>query len=209
MAEPAKIRQAHLLMVEGKDEQLFFEALLKHMSVSSVQVLETGGKDQFRVRAAAWVSASDFDNMVVSVGIVRDADNSHKSAFDSVCSGLKHLKLSVPSTPMAFTSEVPRIGIMVMPPTPVGTNRMLEDVCLASVADEAAVRCVDDYFACLKSKSIEHANHFNAKARLHVFLASCTSPDLRLGEAAQKGYWNWDHDVFKDIKTFLRTLANA
>ena len=43
-------------------------------------------------------------------------------------------------------------------------------------------------------------------AFVHAFLASRYRPDLDLGVAAQKGYWNFDHDAFSSIRRFMETL---
>ena len=43
-----QIEKAHLLLVEGKDEEAFFESLIQHLGIPGIQVLSVGGKDQFR-----------------------------------------------------------------------------------------------------------------------------------------------------------------
>ncbi len=42
--------------------------------------------------------------------------------------------------------------------------------------------------------------------KAHAFLASRYKPNLDLGEAAQKGYWQLDHAVFKPVRDFLQML---
>lgn len=43
-------------------------------------------------------------------------------------------------------------------------------------------------------------------AKAHVFLATRYKPDLDLGIAAEKGYWQLDHPAFEGVKQFLRLL---
>jgi len=43
-------------------------------------------------------------------------------------------------------------------------------------------------------------------AKVHAFLASRYKPNLDLGNAAKKGYWQLDHPAFAQVKQFLSTL---
>ncbi len=204
--EQVKITATHLLIVEGKDELGFFRAFNKHHKVSDVQIIPIGGKTQFKAQLNAVVNLSDFSN-VTAIGIIRDADDSEKSAFDSICSALSVNNLAQPLEISSFIESEPAIGILIMPTNNEGTGRMLEDVCLAAVMDDPASSCVDDYFKCLSEAEITHKDKDIAKAYLHAFLASRKVPDLRLGEAAQKGYFDFNHAVFQPIKAFLETLS--
>ena len=84
---------------------------------------------------------------------------------------------------------------------------MLEDLCLAAVADDPAMRCVDEYFSCLEDQSISQRESAIPKARLHAFLASRERPGLRLGEAAEKNDIPLDSPVFEPVVNFLRQLT--
>ena len=89
---------------------------------------------------------------------------------------------------------------------PFGSNTgMLEDVCLQSVASDPKIKCVDDYFNCLEEASSERPRTL-AKARAHAFLASKEESDLRVGEAAQKGYWPFTSPAFSKLEQFLNVL---
>lgn len=84
---------------------------------------------------------------------------------------------------------------------------MLEDLCLAAVADDPAMNCVDEYFKCLDVLGSAQKEIALPKARLHAFLASRERPGLRLGEAAEKNDIPLDSPVFDKVKSFLRELA--
>jgi hypothetical protein len=43
--------------------------------------------------------------------------------------------------------------------------------------------------------------------KIHAFLASRYNPKLDLGGAAGKGYWDFNHPAFEEIKRFLRMLC--
>lgn len=208
MTQQLEIKQERLLVVEGRDEQLFFEALLKHISLSNIQIVPIGGKGNLRNNLLLLKISPNFQN-VRAIGIVRDCDNQRTSAFQSVCDTLKKAELPVPQSATQFSRGNPRTVIMIMPPEPIGTDHMLEDLCLTAIADDPAYSCVKQYFECLTGQGINHSKVAIAKAWLHVFLASKPKPDLRLGEAAQNGYWPWDSPVFDSVKTFLQNLATV
>lgn len=41
---------------------------------------------------------------------------------------------------------------------------------------------------------------------LHAFLASRAKPTLNVGEAAQAGYWDFEHSSFAKLKEFVNSL---
>lgn len=84
---------------------------------------------------------------------------------------------------------------------------MLEDLCLAAVADDPAMNCVDEYFSCLGEQNVSLRESAIPKARLHAFLASRERPGLRLGEAAEKNDIPLDSPVFEPVTEFLRQLG--
>jgi hypothetical protein len=82
---------------------------------------------------------------------------------------------------------------------------ILEDLCLASVAGENGISCVQEFFQCIRRNAKRKPKNL-AKAKVCAWLASQEKSDLRLGEAAEKGYWNWDNPAFKQLKSFLGKL---
>ncbi len=190
-----------LLVVEGKEDEIFFRALVKHLDLTQmVQVLEIGGRSNLTRQLNLLKSSREFLDNVKSVGIVRDADEDARTAFQSVCSGLRNVGLPVPKKPLKVALGNPATAVMIVPPT---TQRgMLEDVCLQSMSDDPLMACVDSFIACAKI-SPESTNV--AKARVQVLLAA-KEPELRVGEAAQKAIWNWEHPAFAPLSDFLKQL---
>ena len=137
---------------------------------------------------------------------MRDADADATSAFQSVSGALRDTGLAVPVVPGQVTGTNVRVGVWIMPDWQ--RPGMLEDLCLAAVQHDPAMPCVNDYFLCLSHNGLNQPNNL-AKARVHTWLASRVEPDLRLGEAAEKGYWPWASVVFEPLKTFLQTLYAA
>jgi hypothetical protein len=202
-ADPIKISNSTLLVVEGKDEEFFFAALLRQMGLSGIQVLPIGGKDRLKMNLSLLRVSPDF-SMVKSLVIIRDADDDSDSSFQSVCYCLGREGLSVPKKPGEFTGSHPRVCVIVMPGG--GTPGMLEDLCLKSVSSYSEMKCVDDFFQCLKIKGASFPKK-ESKARVQVFLASREETMRHLGLAAEKGYWPWDSPVFSELKSLLLNCA--
>jgi hypothetical protein len=197
------IEKPRLLVVEGQDEYRLVGALLKYL----------GREGDFDIRSSEGVG--NLNNVIYtlpgvsgfaqveSLGVIRDADQNARSAFQSVCSALRNARLSVPEQPLSIVGEKPRVSVFIWPDCQsAGT---LETLCLAAVHDDPAMECVEQYFECL-ARQLETMPKTPHKAHLHTFLASREKPGLRLGEAAEKGYWPWDHAVFESIKQFLLAM---
>ncbi len=199
--------QPVLLMVEGKEDIRFFVALIKYMKLENIQVNEYEGKTKMRGVILALKKERMFLDNVIALGVVRDADNNAADTFQSVSSTLKKAGLQVPTaslkaSPNLGTFGDPQVSVMIVPTD--STTGMLEDVCFASVElEKEIISCVDQYFSCLPQKL---DSHVIPKAKLQVYLAA-KKPELRLGEAAEKGLWNWEHPVFDPMKDFLRQLS--
>jgi hypothetical protein len=196
------ITEPKLLLVEGRDEINFFNSLIRHLRIQEIEVRSYEGKDRLRSALQTLIIAPGFD-MLESIGIVRDADNDANAAFQSVCGSLSNAGLPVPGAPMLITSERPQTGVMIMPPgEPEG---MLENLCLSAFQTDPAMPCVEQYFECLEAEMENLPSHV-AKAHIHAFLASRERPDLRLGEAALRGYLPWDSPAFASVRQFVGQL---
>ena len=193
--------------MEGQDDRRFFEALLKHYGIPDFQVLQIAGASNLSRRLDALRSAEEFGT-VTALGVVRDANGNRDGAFQSVHDALRAAGFPVPSKPLVLADGQPRVSVMIMPPDEVKAGRMLEDLCLAAVADDPAIQCVDEYFKCLDQQGISQNEIVIPKARLHAFLASRERPGLRLGEAADKNEIPLKSPVFKPVTDFLRQLAS-
>lgn len=192
--------QPVLLLVEGKEDLVFFGAFIKHLNLTNIQIREIGGKTQLASRLES-VFISEMALNIDAIGIIRDADSNSKAAFQSVCSALKKSGLLVPQKQTIIMPGHPSVGVLIVPAG--HPNGMLEDVCFASITETEILQCIDQYFGCLPQKQLDHVI---PKAKLQVYLAA-KEPELRLGEAAEKGLWNWEHPVFDPMKDFLRQLS--
>lgn len=198
------IRRPKLLIVEGRDEEEFFRALLQEMNVSDIQVEGVGGKTFIRDTLRALKDDPFFRRKVASLGITRDANGDARTAFQSIQDALRDAGLPYPRQPLVSVDGRPRVVVMIVPPgRQTGT---LEDLCLEAVARDPATRCVDQYFDCLDATELGRPVKDFAKARTRVFLSSRKDPTLALGQAARKGYWPFDTQIFDRVKDFLHSL---
>ncbi|MBI2849332.1 MAG: hypothetical protein HYX88_04300 [Chloroflexi bacterium] len=191
------ITKPNVLVVEGKEDAFFFEAMARHLGLD-IQILPIGGKPS-PDKLKAITKTPGFSN-VVSLGVARDANANPKSAFQSVCDALKGANLLAPKHPMQPVGDSPKVTVIILPG--MNTPGALEDLCLEAVKQDTAMPCVEQYFQCLKQQSPSPNNP--SKAKVQAFLASRTEPGKRLGEAAQAGYWPWSDPAFNQVKNCLR-----
>jgi hypothetical protein len=205
-----KIEEKQLLLVEGKDECNFFKELLKHEGIEGVQWVDIGGKDKFPIEFPLLVNMEGFKN-VLTIGLVRDAEaNKAESAFQSLCSTLRDYNLPVPSTINSLNPGPPKkVGIFIMPDNQ-GAG-MLETLCLKTLEGQDIEKCLDDYLSCVSTiMAPSEKKQFNEpKAKVQAYLAARVPIVNSLGLGAKKGYWDFSHPCFEEIKQFLHSLFDA
>ena len=208
--------QRKLLLVEGNDDLRFFGAMSKHLVLNSIEISSYNAKANLRNDLAERVRNPDFQT-VTSLGIVRDADESAQSAFDSVIGSLRRAGLPTPDAPVVpIESDGLQVSVLILPPNE--TRGELEDVCLSSMEGTLDLQCVESYLDCLSKSGPPVYENNKAKVRLHSYLAAGPvratqsrqparrQPGLRLGEAAEAGVWNWSSPAFERLSEFLRDL---
>jgi hypothetical protein len=206
-----EIKESKILVVEGKDEELFFGKIISHLRIKRVQVLGIGGKEKIRPNLIVLCKMANF-NSVDSLGIIRDADTNPSAALDSVRDALGNVNrtvpdvnITVPDHSLQIVGKSPRVSVYIMPK--LDSPGMLEDLCLSSISKNPAMRCVDELFQCIKNQGIPLPRN-KSKAKVHAFLSTRKIPGLHLGEAAQKGYWHFDNPAFNELSGFLKALFN-
>ena len=192
------------VFVEGIEEVRVFRQLADHLEVGSIQIQPYGGKPKLRQFLRVLTSQDDFGN-VRSLAVVADPDFDVGAARDSIRGALRDAGLPVPSDPLAEASQDDlRVFYLLLPHEKEG---MLENVCLESVRSDPAMECVEQFMGCVRNNTQDWPRReIEAKAKVHAFLASQDPPDLRLGEAASKGLWNFDDAAFDPLKELLTSL---
>ena len=198
MSGTISIKEPHLLLVEGKNDEHFLEALIRKLSVDPVQVVRVNGKDNYSRFLKPLVLAPNFKSTVRRLGLIRDNDNDPNAAFKSIKSALEKNGLPCPKRPEAFTTgDPPIVGVFLMPGR--GKDGCLEDLCLATRPDHPSMVCVDEFMVCVGDRMNTEGPNApaddkaygypmnEAKARAHAFLASMPESDKTVGIAAEEG----------------------
>ncbi len=192
----------NVLAVEGEDEKSFFNSLFKHMQMAVPDIRPVGGKDQFPRKIPALKATTGFDG-VTQLGIVRDREGDN--ALTSIQNVLRRQGLEPPVQHGEFSAGHPKVGIFIMPGQTI-EGTMLEDLCLKTVEDHSAMRCVNDFASCVAS--LETAPKNISKAKTQVFKAQtflAAQPEIvgSVGLGAQKRYWDFDSPCLAELKEFL------
>ena len=208
---PRRITERKVLFVEGKDEEVFFKVLLQKQDLHGVQIISSGGKEQFSSIFPEIIKMPDFDE-VQALAVIQDTDTNSDSVFQSICHTLKKEQLSVPKEMSHFTSEIPKVGIFTLPNGK--DSGSLESLCLSTVQSEGITNCIEPFIECIKQKtSLEDSQYklpksFN-KAKCKAFLSAMEDDTPSLGIAAEKGYWNLESDKLNPLLSFLKILAGG
>jgi hypothetical protein len=199
--QPEGLDHPKLLIGEGKEEVMFFNALLNHLKITDVKVEEYGGKGKLSDYLKTLVVRPGYANLI-TVGITRDADGSATDAFKSVTNFLGLTGLISPARSGLRANGIPNVGIFIFPDGE--HSGMLEDLALEALQGDPVLRCVEEFLACASdvSANIKEVS----KAKIHAWLATRNPPDLRLGIAAQKGLIDWQHPSFLSLTNFLQAL---
>ena len=90
MPKPKEITQSKQLLVEGRDVEAFFYPFLESMGISDIQIQNYGGIGELASFLKQFVLSPRYrQHFVISIGIVRDAEQNAVDAFKSVCGALE------------------------------------------------------------------------------------------------------------------------
>ncbi|HDY7161545.1 TPA: hypothetical protein RRE97_005055 [Klebsiella pneumoniae] len=207
----SKIERQKLLLVEGRDEINFFSAFLNAEKIDDIQIIESKGKDQFPTELELILNDPEFQK-VISMGIVRDADESQQAAVESISYYLRKNSLPVPQGHNSFESDGKmNVGIFIAPG--FTDKGMLESLILEALGDHpvkvASKRYIDDLKAVLAPLNQDcpyvFPNNIH-KAYMYAFLAGMEKFIPSAGMAALKGYFDLTSPVFNDVRVFLKSL---
>lgn len=185
--------------VEGKDDKLFIESLLKYLGITDVQIIQFEGKSNFKSQILALRNTPGFAAIEICA-FIRDADeNPPNSAFISVSGSLTNAGIVPPVMDQTFTESNPKVGIYIFPGN--GNSGMIEDLCLESIRDENNFACVEKYFECINT-----IPNKAAKAKVLCYLSGKEPYANTLGYAAAKGHWDYTKETFSSFSIFLKNF---
>ena len=216
----SNIRKPKLLIVEGNHERDFFTKWLEILNKDNIQVMPIGGKTRFKDTFVELVQQPEILN-VISILIIRDADDDPSSAFQSVCDALKSdratkfledigVTLQLPKSAWTFTQNTtPRVGIAILPAKDqIGA---LEELLLQTIDDDPMSRkshlFIGDAIETLNNSGHRcPPPHRVGKAKIHAFLATFEYPDRDQGKSALAGVWDFQHESLDPLRAILEEL---
>ncbi|MBI4567319.1 MAG: hypothetical protein HY719_02870 [Planctomycetes bacterium] len=200
--QPVFFVQPVAVLVEGKDEEEFVNALLKHRGFpNGFQVTEYGGGDCLPTVLASFRANRHDPNRALVV--VRDAEESFASTFQSVAGALRAKGFVSPSQAGTLADGDPATGVWIMP-----NNRdagALEDLCWQAISTKSDADCITTMVDCVQRKGSDLTRSSRAKAQVRAWLA-CHGKraEDRLGLCAQQGVLDVNHAAFDAFTLFLR-----
>ena len=84
---------------------------------------------------------------------------------------------------------------------------MLETLLWEAIPDDVPC-CIDSLFTCIEDLRGE-ALRRRHKARAMAYLSTKRKPQVSVGDAARKTYWDLDHEVLKPVREFLQTIGTG
>jgi hypothetical protein len=212
------ITKTKLLLVEGQDEVGFIRALLDVIGMDDIELWDAKGKTNLRQALMAVRLVPGFES-VTSIGVIRDADEDAKAAFDSVVAHLKAQGYPVPQ--QVGTSAVKdglAASVFIFPggeaPGMLETLvwKSIENHAIATEVAEFITRCRDILPAEIEDE-VRTAGPAGwrkprgpDKARMQALLATMIEAKPRVGIAAQKGYFDLTDATFAAFCDYLKAL---
>lgn len=188
------------LLVEGNDQRNFAEALLARLGRGDIEVQNFGGITELGEFLAALQGAASFD-MVEAIGILRDAEGVAADAFRSVQGSLERAALPVPDELGRRSAGVPRVTVFLLG----DDGGMLETLLNRTVAAAPEQDCVEAFVRCIEEKRGRPFRNPH-KSRAHLWIAAQDRPEVSVGAAARKGYWDLEHEALAEVRSFLTNL---
>jgi hypothetical protein len=183
--QPIKIDRRKILIVEGNDIERFLCHFLPYLGFQN-------NSDGFQI--------INFDK-VISVGIIRDVEQSDTRTFQSTIDAITFSKLAPPSMPYDVSNGNPKVGVALLPPK--SNDGMLETMLLETVIEKSLLSCVSALFDCAR------VSHPHPKARLLAYLAARNETESRIGLAAARGHFDFNHPTFDPLREFLYEIAKS
>ena len=214
-----KIFLPHLIVCEGLDAKLFiqyfFQPLIKQNPLFDLfQAIEPGGNEDIKKLIKALPSLPNFNDILKSIIIVRDAENNSKGANQSVQAILRNAGFAAPESPcvVAFPTERMyhvKVGYALFPVfNSTEVNGTLEDLCMQTLANpnkdaildiaDSAVELYQEQFGRFKRP---HKN------RLHTYLSlSDNFVGLKIGESANANAFDFAAHTYKPLVDLMTAM---
>lgn len=196
-------QESKLIVVEGSTDQKLLVAVIQHLQLDGFQVHEVGGKTNWSKKIRAISLDDSFRDNVARFGLVRDADESGRSALQSCLSALRNAGLAPPGGRNDANETIPQTFAHIIPA--VDSVGAIEELLLPAL-DPGRMECVDQYFDSLELRRI--STKISGKSRIRVYLAGLPVDVRDATIAIAKNYIDFSGPVFSDIRLFIQEMES-
>ena len=205
-SEKTVIEKEKLIIVEGNDDENFINTLLKKLEINDVEIINIGCNNF--IDYVPEIGKTPGFGEVKQLLVIGDADNSSLTAFNKIKRSIEKIEdydLIPPQEKNRVTNDLPQVGIFIItkPNSEVG---MLEDLCLETVKDHPAMKCVELFCECISELNIKLENP--SKSKCKTFLSGMPRSVPHIGTAAEANYWNLDSPILNELKSFLIVIKS-
>lgn len=210
------IHKKHLILCEGIDEWKFLVRYLNSPALQEdsffsedIEVFDFGGNEDLSAYLSALKLIDGYSD-VVSLLVIRDAEQGAQKAARQVQSAFHANRLDVPDRQGQWANGIPKTCFLLFPA--FGTKECpgtLEDLCLTILDDTAAethLKEIDTFVEHLEQNREQPFSHRH-KTRLHTYFSVNNKfVSMKVGEAADAGAFNWSHPNLKPLKDCLSKM---
>jgi hypothetical protein len=204
------VTRPYCLVVEGKTDRVFFEAFLAHHGLGDVidvrSHVNEKGEEMGGYKTLAPVAKTIYDlniprQTLRSLVVVRDADDDYWASFADICQRLEDFGLPRPQAPLMPVQGPPALSVLMIPTRP-GQGRMLEDLLFATVKNNAAAKCIQDFVDCVQGSGLIMPPE-PEKFKLTRYGLLIGNKELFPPE----DFFDFDSPLLEDLRAFLSALA--
>jgi len=203
-----------LLLCEGIDEKNFLIAYINYLLTldpvfDNIEVLNYGGISDLNNYLKTISQQDKFEN-VKSIAIIRDSETDWNAAVQSLESSINNSGIN-----RNLFSDIPYYLFPMQGDNGNWQNGTLEDLCLIilnlsstdAFVNENTIRLSQLYIKNLENENFDTFPRRH-KNLLHSYFSGTNNfVDLKIGEAARAGAFDWSHQNLQQLNNFLMILV--
>jgi len=209
------ISKPHLILCEGEDTTQFMIRYLGYLSnidnmFESFMAFDFGGINELTTFLSKDLPVKPGYDMVESITIVRDSENDHLSAVQSVKSTLEELGFPVPSEPNTIVhNNTMKVAFSLFPSlSKDGRSGTLEDLYIENLKEDGVEHLLKDIYSFLDDLKSKGRNFkWFHKTKLHTYFSVTDFVSKTIGQATEAGAFNYDCMEMNCLKELLRSIA--
>lgn len=203
-----------VLLCEGIDEKNFLIAYINYLLTidsvfDNIEILNYGGIKDLNNYLKTISQQDKFEN-VKAMAIIRDGETNWSAAVQSLENSINNTGIN-----KNLFSDMPYYLFPMQDDDGNWQNGTLEDLCLSILNLDSNDAFVNENTVRLSNLYIENLEDMNIvtfprrhKNLLHAYFSGTdTYVDLKIGEAARAGAFDWCHQNLLQLSNFLRILA--